>query len=234
MLVSSSWLICLLISSVRFSSLISSLISTQLLPSLLISSHTDFLIDVFLIDLLTDFCSVDVFLSDFPHSFSWLSNLGRVWRLRVVLHVRWLVSVKAKLTFLIIFFFSCLLILSFISSPPPPLPHPYPHPPQLAWTPFLAAFSVGLQDCDDTEVASLCLEGIRCAIRIACIFTIQVSSPGWTHLRGKLLVNSLVLGASGDHGASLTTSLSICQWQCHSNIPLWNSFLSQSCLSYLN
>ncbi|TSK98394.1 Brefeldin A-inhibited guanine nucleotide-exchange protein 1 [Bagarius yarrelli] len=44
---------------------------------------------------------------------------------------------------------------------------------KLAWTPFLAAFSVGLQDCDDTEVASLCLEGIRCAIRIACIFTIQ-------------------------------------------------------------
>uniref|UniRef100_A0A8C8SF54 ADP ribosylation factor guanine nucleotide exchange factor 1 n=1 Tax=Pelusios castaneus TaxID=367368 RepID=A0A8C8SF54_9SAUR len=41
---------------------------------------------------------------------------------------------------------------------------------KLAWTPFLAAFSVGLQDCDDTEVASLCLEGIRCAIRIACIF----------------------------------------------------------------
>jgi len=46
---------------------------------------------------------------------------------------------------------------------------------KLAWTPFLAAFSVGLQDCDDTEVASLCLEGIRCAIRIACIFRIQVT-----------------------------------------------------------
>ncbi|OXB55153.1 hypothetical protein ASZ78_001384 [Callipepla squamata] len=45
---------------------------------------------------------------------------------------------------------------------------------KLAWTPFLAAFSVGLQDCDDTEVASLCLEGIRCAIRIACIFNIQI------------------------------------------------------------
>jgi hypothetical protein len=40
----------------------------------------------------------------------------------------------------------------------------------MAWTPFLAAFSVGLQNCDDTEIASLCLEGIRCAIRIACIF----------------------------------------------------------------
>ncbi|RXG67674.1 ARF guanine-nucleotide exchange factor GNL1 [Armadillidium vulgare] len=40
----------------------------------------------------------------------------------------------------------------------------------MAWTPFLAAFSVGLQDCDDAEVASLCLDGLRCAIRITCIF----------------------------------------------------------------
>lgn len=41
---------------------------------------------------------------------------------------------------------------------------------KMAWTPFLAAFSVGLQDCDDPEIASLCLDGIRCAVRIACIF----------------------------------------------------------------
>ncbi|ELK35371.1 Brefeldin A-inhibited guanine nucleotide-exchange protein 1 [Myotis davidii] len=53
------------------------------------------------------------------------------------------------------------------------------HSPQLAWTPFLAAFSVGLQDCDDTEVASLCLEGIRCAIRIACIFSIQLERDAY-------------------------------------------------------
>lgn len=41
---------------------------------------------------------------------------------------------------------------------------------KMAWTSFLAAFSVGLQDCDDPEVAGLCLDGIRCAIRIVCIF----------------------------------------------------------------
>ena len=32
---------------------------------------------------------------------------------------------------------------------------------KIVWTPFLAAFSVGLQDCDDNEVPSLCLNGIR-------------------------------------------------------------------------
>lgn len=41
---------------------------------------------------------------------------------------------------------------------------------KMAWTPFLAAFSVGLQDCDDSGIAALCLDGIRCAVRIACIF----------------------------------------------------------------
>lgn len=41
---------------------------------------------------------------------------------------------------------------------------------KIAWTPFLASFSVGLQDCDDVEISTLCLDGIRCAIRIACIF----------------------------------------------------------------
>lgn len=45
----------------------------------------------------------------------------------------------------------------------------------MTWTPFLAAFSVGLQDCDDLEIAMLCLDGIRCAIRIACIFHMTVS-----------------------------------------------------------
>ena len=47
---------------------------------------------------------------------------------------------------------------------------------KLAWTPFLAGYSIGLQDCDDSEIASYCLDGIRCAIRIACIFHMEVSN----------------------------------------------------------
>uniref|UniRef100_A0A8C4SFB1 ADP-ribosylation factor guanine nucleotide-exchange factor 2 (brefeldin A-inhibited) n=1 Tax=Erpetoichthys calabaricus TaxID=27687 RepID=A0A8C4SFB1_ERPCA len=50
---------------------------------------------------------------------------------------------------------------------------------KLAWTPLLAAFSVGLQDCDDQDVAALCLEGIRCAIRIACIFCMQLERDAY-------------------------------------------------------
>lgn len=62
---------------------------------------------------------------------------------------------------------------------------------QLAWTPLLAAFSVGLQDCDDQEVASLCLEGIRCAIRIACIFSMQVSSAHYSLISAVIIYSSL-------------------------------------------
>uniref|UniRef100_A0A674C5X0 ARF guanine nucleotide exchange factor 2 n=1 Tax=Salmo trutta TaxID=8032 RepID=A0A674C5X0_SALTR len=50
---------------------------------------------------------------------------------------------------------------------------------KLAWTPLLAAFSVGLQDCDDQDVASLCLEGIRCAIRITCIFSMLLERDAY-------------------------------------------------------
>ena len=50
---------------------------------------------------------------------------------------------------------------------------------KLAWTPFLAAFSIGLQDCDDVEIASLCLEGIRCAIRVACIFKMETERDAY-------------------------------------------------------
>ncbi|KAJ8279746.1 hypothetical protein COCON_G00068120 [Conger conger] len=65
---------------------------------------------------------------------------------------------------------------------------------KLAWTPFLAAFSVGLQDCDDTEVAFLCLEGIRCAIRIACIFTIQLERDAYVQALARF---TLLTASSG-------------------------------------
>ncbi|CAH8653390.1 unnamed protein product [Heterobilharzia americana] len=50
---------------------------------------------------------------------------------------------------------------------------------KLAWTPFLAAFSVGLQDCDALDVNHLCLEGIRYAIRIACIFHMELERDAY-------------------------------------------------------
>ncbi|KAK7489018.1 hypothetical protein BaRGS_00019679, partial [Batillaria attramentaria] len=50
---------------------------------------------------------------------------------------------------------------------------------KMAWTPFLAAFSVGLQDCDDQDIAAFCLDGIRCAIRIACIFHMELERDAY-------------------------------------------------------
>lgn len=46
---------------------------------------------------------------------------------------------------------------------------------KLAWTSFLAAFSIGIQDSsDEQKLSELCLSGIRCAIRIAGIFHLDL------------------------------------------------------------
>ncbi len=46
---------------------------------------------------------------------------------------------------------------------------------KLAWTPALAAFSIGIQDsADDSRLVELCLTGMRCAIRIAYIFHLEL------------------------------------------------------------
>ncbi|XP_072016825.1 brefeldin A-inhibited guanine nucleotide-exchange protein 1-like [Amphiura filiformis] len=50
---------------------------------------------------------------------------------------------------------------------------------KVTWTALIAAFSVGLQDCDDPEIASLCLDGMRCAIRIACIFRMETERDAY-------------------------------------------------------
>jgi brefeldin A-inhibited guanine nucleotide-exchange protein len=46
---------------------------------------------------------------------------------------------------------------------------------KLACTPALAAFSIGIQDsADDSRLVELCLTGMRCAIRIAYIFHLEL------------------------------------------------------------
>ncbi|CAH8874145.1 unnamed protein product [Trichobilharzia szidati] len=71
---------------------------------------------------------------------------------------------------------------------------------KLAWTPFLAAFSVGLQDCDALDVNHLCLEGIRYAIRIACIFHMELERDAYVQALARftlLLTTSHVNPSSG-------------------------------------
>jgi len=45
---------------------------------------------------------------------------------------------------------------------------------KVGWTSFLAAFSQVLHDSDDQETVSLCLDGFRSAIRVSCVFDLQV------------------------------------------------------------
>ncbi|CAL8073044.1 unnamed protein product [Calicophoron daubneyi] len=75
---------------------------------------------------------------------------------------------------------------------------------KLAWTPFLAAFSVGLQDCDALDVAHLCLEGIRYAIRIACIFHMEMERDAYVQAlaRFTLLLTSSAAGTGSSNYSS--------------------------------
>nr|VZI51641.1 unnamed protein product [Spirometra erinaceieuropaei] len=75
---------------------------------------------------------------------------------------------------------------------------------KLVWTPFLAAFSVGLQDCDDLSVAHLCLEGIQYAIRIACIFHMELERDAYVQAlaRFTLLLSTTSNGTAGAIGAA--------------------------------
>lgn len=62
-----------------------------------------------------------------------------------------------------------------------------------AWTSFLGTFSVGLQDCDDPDIAYSCLDGLRCAIRIACIFQMEMERDAFV----QALARFTLLNASG-------------------------------------
>ena len=45
---------------------------------------------------------------------------------------------------------------------------------EVAWIPFLAGISGPLTDTDILEIVDLCLEGFKCAIRIACFFDLDL------------------------------------------------------------
>jgi brefeldin A-inhibited guanine nucleotide-exchange protein len=45
---------------------------------------------------------------------------------------------------------------------------------EVAWMPFLAGVSGPLQETDDIDVVNLCLEGLRSAIRIVCLFDMEL------------------------------------------------------------
>ncbi|OCF43947.1 guanine nucleotide exchange protein for ADP-robosylation factor [Kwoniella heveanensis CBS 569] len=45
---------------------------------------------------------------------------------------------------------------------------------EVAWMPFLAGISAPLQETDDMDVVELCLDGLKAAIRIVCLFDMEL------------------------------------------------------------
>ncbi|XP_043188621.1 brefeldin A-inhibited guanine nucleotide-exchange protein 1-like isoform X1 [Amphibalanus amphitrite] len=85
---------------------------------------------------------------------------------------------------------------------------------KLAWAPFLAAFSTGLQDCDDPRVDELCLDGIRCAIRIACIFQMKLERDAYVQALARftlLTANAAITEMKAKNIDTIKTLISVAQ-----------------------
>ncbi|CAG9761800.1 unnamed protein product [Ceutorhynchus assimilis] len=105
---------------------------------------------------------------------------------------------------------------------------------KMAWTSFLAAFSVGLQDCDDIEVASLCLDGIRCAIRIACIFHMTLERDAYVQALARftlLTANSPILDMKAKNIDTIKTLIMVAHTDGNYLGPSWLDILK--CISQL-
>ncbi|EDV23139.1 uncharacterized protein TRIADDRAFT_36208 [Trichoplax adhaerens] len=80
------------------------------------------------------------------------------------------------------------------------------------WTPLVAAFSVVLQDSDDQITSSLCLEGLRQGIRIACIFGMKLERDAYVQALSRftlLSTNSILAEMKAKNIETIKTLISI-------------------------
>ncbi|CAF1374888.1 unnamed protein product [Adineta ricciae] len=85
---------------------------------------------------------------------------------------------------------------------------------QKAWSPCLAAFSVGLQDSDHIDLAHLCLTGLSYSIRIACIFRMELERNAFIQALSRftlLMATSQVLEIKAKNVECLKTLISVAQ-----------------------
>ncbi|XP_070554844.1 brefeldin A-inhibited guanine nucleotide-exchange protein 1-like isoform X2 [Ptychodera flava] len=105
---------------------------------------------------------------------------------------------------------------------------------KIAWTPFLAAFSVGLQDCDDQEVANYCLDGIRCAIRIACLFRMEIEQGAYVQALARftlLTANSSITEMKAKNIDTIKTLITVAHTDGNYLGKSWHEILK--CISQL-
>jgi len=105
---------------------------------------------------------------------------------------------------------------------------------QKAWSPCLAAFSVNLQDTQHLDLANLCLTGINYAIRIACIFHMELERNAFIQALSRftlLVTTSQVLDMKAKNVECLKTLISIAQTDGNYLGEAWYDILK--CISQL-
>ncbi|CAF1498387.1 unnamed protein product [Adineta ricciae] len=105
---------------------------------------------------------------------------------------------------------------------------------QKAWSPCLAAFSVNLQDSNHIDLANLCLTGISYAIRIACIFHMELERNAFIQTLSRftlLMTASQVMEIKAKNVECLKTLISIAQTDGNYLGDAWYDILK--CISQL-
>lgn len=59
---------------------------------------------------------------------------------------------------------------------------------EVAWMPFLAGISGSLQETDDMDVVNLCLDGLKSAIKIVCLFDLELERNAFVTTLAKFTV----------------------------------------------
>ncbi|CAF3428875.1 unnamed protein product [Rotaria sp. Silwood1] len=105
---------------------------------------------------------------------------------------------------------------------------------QKAWSPCLAAFSVGLQDSDHIDLAHLCLTGISYSIRIACIFHMELERNAFIQALSRftlLMTTSQVIEIKAKNVECLKILISVAQTDGNYLGDAWYDILK--CISQL-
>jgi len=87
---------------------------------------------------------------------------------------------------------------------------------KIAWTPFLVAFSVGLQEIDDDNITYLCLLGFRYAIRIAATFRMTSERDAFVQALARF---TALITAATNTTTSSSSSISFSQSNSSKQLP---------------
>lgn len=102
---------------------------------------------------------------------------------------------------------------------------------EVAWMPFLAGLSAQLQETEDMEVVEQCLEGLRSAIRIGCVFDMELERNAFVGTLAKFTFLNNIIEMKPKNMEAIKTLLDIAVTDGNNLKGSWKDVLT--CVSQL-